>query len=74
MPKGIGDEIFKDEKQQNFKRINEFSRNLIKKCCSLSSKDRPSFSEIVESIKENNFNLIDGIGTHLQALKSHLSI
>ena len=42
-------------------KINEFSKNLICKCMAADSKERPSFDEIVETIEQNDFKLIDGI-------------
>ena len=38
--------------------ISEFSRNLIDKCWSYKASDRPSFSEICDSLKGNEDKLI----------------
>lgn len=70
-PKVVGSDAFK---ALNTKGINEFSRNLMIKCWSVSPDDRPSFKEIMKSIKKNNFNLIDGIEKDLPYLSSHLII
>lgn len=43
------------------KEINEFSRDLINSCWSLKPEERPSFSEIIENIKNEKFKLIDGV-------------
>ena len=45
------------------KKINEFSCNLINKCCSKLANERPSFAEIAEDIKQNRFELINGVDT-----------
>lgn len=39
--------------------INEFSRDLISKCCSKSTDERPTFADIIASIEKNQ--LIDGV-------------
>ena len=54
--------------------INEISRELINKCWSNSSEERPSFTEIIEFIKSKNFNLIDGAEKSIDQIKSFLSI
>lgn len=54
--------------------VNSISRDLINSCWSADEKDRPSFKEIVEIIKNNNFNLIDGMEKYLPQIKSFLSL
>lgn len=41
--------------------INKVSRNLIYNCWETDPDQRPSFLEIIDYIKKNKFNLIDGI-------------
>ena len=54
--------------------INEISRQLILRCWSFKSDDRPSFKDIIEYIKSNNFKLIDGIEYQVPKIKEFLSI
>lgn len=54
--------------------VNDFSRELINKCWSLNPEERPSFSEIVEMIEKNKFNLIDDIDKKIDKIKQFLSI
>ena len=54
--------------------INEFTRNLILRCWSTEPKDRPSFIEIVDEIKRNNFSMIDGIESKIETIKKFLNI
>lgn len=51
-------------------KINKISKELIEKCCSASPNERPTFDEIIDYIKNNNFKLIDGININL--IISHL--
>lgn len=73
-PKYGAENVLKGEKLINLKGLNQLAKKLINMCCAMSSNERPSFNEIVEIIKENNFQLIDGIEKKLHALRSHLSI
>ena len=41
--------------------INDVSRDLINNCWSMKADDRPSFSEIIKFIKNNEFRLINGV-------------
>lgn len=41
--------------------INNIAKNLILKCLSSNPSERPSFEEILDFIRENQFKLIDGI-------------
>lgn len=70
-PKVVGNEAFKSP---NTKNINEFAKNLMLKCWSMNPDDRPGFREILSSIRENNFQLIDGIEKDIPYLQSHLII
>ena len=70
-PKVVGPEAFKS---LNTKGINEFSKNLMIKCWSVNPNERPSFKEILSSIKNVDFNLIDGVEKELPYLRSHLVI
>lgn len=54
--------------------VNPLSRDLINRCWSADENDRPSFTEIVELIKNNNFNLIDGMEVNLPEIESFLSL
>lgn len=54
--------------------INKFSRSLITRCCAVLAKDRPTFSEIVADIKQNQFKLIDGIEDNLGEVLERLEI
>ena len=70
-PKVVGNEAFKSP---NTKNINEFAKNLMIKCWSMNPDDRPGFREILSSIRENNFQLIDDIEKDIPYLRSHLII
>lgn len=54
--------------------INKLSQSIIKSCWFSSIEKRPSFSELLELIVENNFMLIDGIEEEIQKLKNHLGL
>lgn len=54
--------------------VNQISRELILRCWSTKSDDRPSFNEIVEYITDNNFKLIDGIEYQVPKIKEFLSL
>lgn len=54
--------------------VNQVSRELILRCWSTKSDDRPSFNEIVEYITDNNFKLIDGIEYQVPKIKEFLSL
>lgn len=54
--------------------INKLSKSIIKKCWSLSPDERPSFSNILDMIVENNFMLINGIEENIPYLKTHLGL
>ena len=56
------------------KGINDVSRDLILRCWSTNPDDRPSFNEIADFIKSNNFRLIDGVEKDIAAIKNFLSI
>lgn len=47
---------------------------MIKDCCNFDYKKRPSFTEIVDTIKKNNFSLIDGLDDQIEALKDRLAL
>lgn len=52
--------------------INDISWELIQKCLSISPEDRPSFSEIIDIIVKNDFNLIDEIENDMLLIGNHL--
>ena len=54
------------------KSINKFSNDLISKCWSFDPKDRPSFTEIVDTIVKNKFQLINGINCEDPDLKRYI--
>ncbi|KAK8893024.1 hypothetical protein M9Y10_030281 [Tritrichomonas musculus] len=54
--------------------VNTLGANIIKRCWSLSPKERPSFDEIIEIIISNNFQIIDGIEEKLPLIKDHLKL
>lgn len=54
--------------------INELSRNIIKSCWAESPDDRPSFSDIIEEIERNKYNLVDGIDKMKRSIEEHLKI
>ena len=62
------------KKAQIPKCVNELSRNLINQCWSTDPDDRPSFSELVEIIKENKFKLIDGVEKEITYIVQFLSL
>ena len=74
MPKiSIGDQSL--GKQASIpSKINEISRKLIKGCWSKEEKNRPSFSDIIEFIKKNKFQLIDGVESNIDEIKSFTSL
>ncbi|KAK8888137.1 hypothetical protein M9Y10_039199 [Tritrichomonas musculus] len=51
-------DIFKGKKAEIPSSFTELSKNLIKDCWNLKSKDRPSFQLILEVIEKNRYNLI----------------
>ena len=54
------------------KSINDVSSQLIKNCTKFEYNDRPSFEDIVETIKRNNYKLIDGIDDKIDEIKAFL--
>lgn len=54
--------------------INELSKDLLNRCWSTNADERPSFSEILEIIKSNDFALIDGVESNIIEIKEFLSI
>ena len=69
----LSDGQFPDKSNNNFERykINNTSKELIEQCLSISPKDRPTFNEIINYIKNTNFQLIDEVNNDL--IKSHLN-
>lgn len=55
-------------------KVNDISKQLILKCWETDPDKRPSFTEIIEFIKTNNFKLIDGAEKKIRRIKSFLSI
>ena len=54
--------------------VNSLSASLIRQCWSFDPANRPSFSEIIQVINNNNFQLVDGIEDQIPALRQHLGI
>lgn len=54
--------------------VNKVSRDLISSCWSSEEDDRPSFAQIIELIKRNNFMLIDGIERKIPQIKNFLKV
>ncbi|KAK8857608.1 hypothetical protein M9Y10_016013 [Tritrichomonas musculus] len=54
--------------------LNKISQVLIYYCWDLQVDERPSFAQIVEYIRNNNFMLIDGVDTKIDKIKEFLSI
>lgn len=54
--------------------INDLSKDLIKKCTSYDYHSRPSFNEIVQIIRENDFKLINNLSEqNIEEIKNHLN-
>lgn len=53
--------------------VNDFSKKLIQKCISVDPTKRPSFKEICQKIKDNNFLLFDGVESLKPDILSRLS-
>lgn len=53
--------------------VNKLARDLINGCMSSNPSNRPSFSEIVDYIVNNNFELIDGVGSEIDEINEFLS-
>ena len=56
------------------KGINKISSTIINKCWTTKADDRPSFIQIINFIKSNDFKLIDGIEKEIYEIKKFLSI
>ncbi|KAK8871581.1 hypothetical protein M9Y10_007314 [Tritrichomonas musculus] len=54
--------------------INKLSQSIIKKCWSNSPEERPSFSDILKTMTDNNFMLVDGIEDKIPNLLKHLGL
>ena len=54
--------------------LNEMAVFLINSCMEFKQEERPSFNQIVDFFKSNNFMLIDGIEKKIEKIKSFLSI
>ena len=52
--------------------INNVSSQLIKDCTAFEYNDRPSSNQIVETIQNNDFKLIDGIDDKIDEIKTYL--
>ena len=61
-------------KAQIPKSINKVSKSLIKNCWHVNPDERPSFSQIIEYIKNEKFLMIDGVDDKIPSLKQHLGI
>lgn len=47
------------------KNVTSFCKDLIHECIKLNPKDRPSFSEILDELRDNNYMLIENIDTSI---------
>lgn len=56
------------------KSINDISTNLINDCWETDPDQRPSFLEIIEFIKNYEFNLIDGIEKEISKIEKFLNL
>lgn len=74
MPKISFAEQVTGKKAQIPKEVNEFAKKLINSCWSALPEERPSFTQIIEMIKSNNFKLIDGVEKNVKQIKQFLSI
>lgn len=54
--------------------INEISQKLINRCWDARAENRPSFSDIIDFIKSNDFKLIDGVENEIDSVRTFLSI
>lgn len=54
--------------------INKVSHELISACWSTSPSDRPSFTEILSTIKKSNFRIIDGVEKKISAIKDFVKL
>lgn len=53
---------------------NEMAQGMIQKCLSIDPANRPSFNDLVNEIRNNDFQLIDGIEDDIETLKDFLQI
>lgn len=63
-----------DEDDEFASRLNEMSHELIKKCLLNNSEERPAFADILDTIRNNEFKLIDGIEDEILQFKEFLSL
>lgn len=61
MPKITPQQIIEKQKAKIPDTFNQLSKELVEKCFEFDPKNRPTFSEIVETIEKNYFKLIDGV-------------
>ena len=54
--------------------INKVSRDLINSCWSASPSERPSFTDILDVIKKNNFRLIDGVEKNIIEITNFVNL
>lgn len=54
--------------------INTVSKDLIILCWSMKPNDRPSFNEIIDYNKNNDFKLIDGIENQVPKIREFVSL
>ena len=54
--------------------VNEYGKDLIESCWARKPEERPSFESIIESIKNHDFELVDGIENEIKNIKSFLLI
>ena len=52
-------------------KINQLSQSIIKKCWATLPNERPSFTDILQTMKNNNYLLIDGIEKKIPFLKNY---
>lgn len=73
-PKITIDDVRNGQKAPIPNNLNMVSKHLINLCWKTEPEERPSFSEIIEIIKNSNFMLIDGVEEKESQIKKFLGI